>query len=98
MSQRYPDITSPQFGQQARSAIVELVLQHLPLGIDGSKIDDRLAWEILCYAALKRITIESACLQLAEAPSANTVREHLQAVLDPAPEAMRALEGELNQT
>jgi len=98
MSQRYPDITSPQFARQARSAIVELVLQHLPLGIDGSKIDDRLAWEILCDAALKRITIESACLELAEVPSANTVREHLQAALSPEPAEMQALEVQLNQT
>ena len=29
MSQRYPDINSPQFGQQARSAIVGLVLAYL---------------------------------------------------------------------
>src|SRR6266852_7909407 len=98
MSQRYPDITSPQFGQQARSAIVELVLAHLPLRIDGSKIDDRLAWEILCYASVKRITIESACLALAGAPSANTVREHLQAALDPSPAEMQALEAQLNDT
>ncbi len=32
MSQRYLDITSPQFGQQARAAIVELALAHLPVG------------------------------------------------------------------
>lgn len=98
MSQRYPDITSPQFGQQARSAIVELVLAHLPLGIDGSKIDDRLAFEILCYASLKRITIESACLELNQAPSGNTVREHLNAALSPEPEQMKELEARLNQT
>src|SRR5205823_7015895 len=61
MSQCYPDINSPQFGQQARATIVGLVLAHLPLGIDGRKIDDRLAWDILCYAPVKRISIESAC-------------------------------------
>jgi hypothetical protein len=71
MSQRYPDINSPQFGQQARSTLVELMLAHLPLGIDGRKIDDRLAWDILCYASVKRISIESACLELADAPSGN---------------------------
>lgn len=98
MSQRYPDITSPQFGRQARSAIVALVLAHLPLGIDGTKIDDRLAWDILCYASLKRITIESACLELNEAPSGNTVREHLNASLLPEPTAMKALEAHLNET
>jgi putative transposase len=98
MSQRYPDINSPQFGQQARSAIVELVLAHLPLGIDGSKIDDRLAFEILCYASVKRISIESACLALAGAPSGNTTREHLDAALDASREGMRELEAQLNRT
>jgi len=98
MSQRYPDITSPQFGQQARSVIVELVLAHLPLGIDGNKIDDRLAWDILCYASVKRITIESACLALAGAPSGNTTRTHLEAALDPTREGMQALERQLNTT
>jgi len=98
MSQRYPNITSPQFGQQARSAIVELVLAHLPLGINGTRIDDRLAWDILCYASLKRITIESACLELKEAPSGNTVREHLNASLSPEPKEMKWLEARLNET
>jgi hypothetical protein len=98
MSQRYPDINSPQFGQQARSTLVELVLAHLPLGIDGRKIDDRLAWDILCYASVKRISIESACLELADAPSGNTTREHLDAALDPSRAGMRELEAQLNQT
>jgi hypothetical protein len=79
MSQRYPDINGPQFGQQARAPIVGLVLAHLPLGIDGRKIDDRLAWDILCYASVKRLSIESACVELADAPSGNTTREHLDA-------------------
>ena len=98
MSQRYPDINSPQFGQQARSTLVELMLAHLPLGIDGRKIDDRLAWDILCYASVKRISIESACLELADAPSGHTTREHLDAALDPSGAGMRELEGQLNQT
>ena len=97
MSQRYPDINSPQFGQQTRSTLVELVLAHLPLGIDGRKIDDRLAWDILCYASVKRSSIESACLELADAPSGNTTREHLDAALDRSRAGMRELEAQLNQ-
>jgi DDE family transposase len=97
MSQHYPDINSPQFGQQACSTIVELVLEHLPLGIKGSKIDDRLALDILCYASVKRISIESACMELAGAPAGNTPREHLDAALDPSREGIRELEARLNQ-
>jgi hypothetical protein len=97
MSQRSPDINSPQFGQQTCAPIVGLVLAHLPLGIDGRKIDDRLAWDILCYASVKRISIESACVELADAPSGNTTREHLDAALDPSRDGMRELESQLNQ-
>jgi hypothetical protein len=97
MSQRYPDINSSQFGQQARALIVGLVFAHLPRGIDGRKIDDRLAWDILCYASVKRISIESACVELADAPAGNTTREHLDAALDPSRDGMRELEAQLNQ-
>jgi hypothetical protein len=97
MSQRYPDINSPQFGRQACAPIVGWVLAHLPLGIDGRKIDDRLAWDILCYASVKRISIESACVELADAPLGNTTREHLDAALDPSRDGMHELESQLNQ-
>jgi putative transposase len=97
MSQRYPDITNPQLGEQAQAAILAFVLAHLPLGIEGRDINDQLAWEILCYAALKRCSIESACLALAGAPSGNTVREHLKEALDASPAGLRELERLLNQ-
>jgi hypothetical protein len=61
MSQRYPDINSPQFGQQARSAIVGLVLAHLPLGIEGRKIDDRLAWDSLLRLGQTHLDRERLC-------------------------------------
>src|SRR5581483_6151010 len=98
MSQRQLDITSPSFGQQVRSLLLELVLRHLPPGITGDKINDEVAWEILCYAATRRTSLEQAALALADAPSANTVREHLNAVLDPTPAGLAALEALINQT
>lgn len=98
MSQRQVEFTSPTFGQQVRSLLLELVLAHLPLGICGDKIDDPLVWEILCYAATRRTSIEQATLALVEAPSGNTVREHLRAALDPAPGGLRQLEAQLNAT
>src|SRR5919198_3881538 len=89
MSQHYPDINSPQFGQQACSTIVEGVLEHLPLGIKGNKIDDRLALGILCYASVKRISIESACRELAGAPSGNPRASTWTPALDPSREGIR---------
>jgi hypothetical protein len=59
MSQRYPDINSPQFGQQARSTLVELMLTHLPAGIDGRKIDDRLVCRL---GYLRRNSTSCRCL------------------------------------
>jgi Transposase DDE domain len=98
MSQRQLKITSPAFGQQVRSLLLELVLAHLPLGIAGDKINDEVAWEILCYAATRRTSLEQAALALVSAPSANTVREHLNAVLDPTPTGLAELEALINQT
>jgi hypothetical protein len=74
-----------------------LVLEHLPLGIEGSKIDDRLALGILCCASVKRISIESACMELAGASSGKSKREHLYAALEPSREGIRELEARLNQ-
>ncbi len=98
MSKRPFELIKPAAAGQVRSAIVELVLAHLPLGIEARSLDDELAWDILCYAALNQTTIESACLELAEAPSGNTVREHLGTALEPSCEGMTELEAQLNHT
>jgi putative transposase len=98
MSQRYPEINSLPFSQQVRSTLLSILLPHLPLGIVGRNLDDALAYDILCYASVKRISIESACQTLAEAPSGNTVREHVTAALIPDREGMGGLEAQLNHT
>lgn len=98
MSQRHLNINSPNFSEQARSTLIKILLSNLPLGIAGRQLDDQLAYEILCYASVKRVTIESACLQLAGAPSANTLREHLNEALEPDRARMEALEAQINQT
>lgn len=98
MSKRHLELTKPTLAAQVRSAILKLVLAHLPLGIEARSLNDELAWDILCYAALNRTTIESACQELAGAPSGNTVREHLGAVLEPSREGVVELEAELNRT
>jgi hypothetical protein len=77
-------------------AILCLVLEHLPLGIDGRLIDDELAWDILCYAALHQATIESACLELVATPSGNAMHEHLHRSLPPTREAAEQLEAHIN--
>jgi hypothetical protein len=47
MSQRCPDLSSPACGRQVLEALVELLCQHLPLGVWGLTINDPLVWTIL---------------------------------------------------
>lgn len=98
MSQRQREITNPSFGAQVCGLLLDLVLRHWPLGLTGRKVTDQVAWELLCYAALRRSSIEQAAHALPEAPSANSLREHLAAVLDPTPEGLAELEARINRT
>jgi hypothetical protein len=82
MSKRHIKDTRPVFSAQLRNAIAEVACPNVPLGIVGRELDDERLWEILGYAAVNQTTIESACQELASAPSGNTVREHLAATLD----------------
>jgi hypothetical protein len=97
MSQRCPDLNSPAFGRQVLDALVELLCQHLPLGVWGLKINDPLVWTILAHAASRRTTIEQAALSLQTAPSANTVREHLRKALPLTVAELRQLERGINR-
>jgi hypothetical protein len=97
MSQRYPEINSPPFSQQVRSPLLSILLPHLPLNIVGRDLDDALAYDMLCYASVKRISIESACQTLAQAPFGNTVREQVTAALIPDREGRGGLEAQLIQ-
>ena len=82
MSKRHVKDTKPVFSAQLRRAIAEVACPNIALGIVGRELDDDRLWEILGYAAVNQTTIESACQELAQAPSGNTVREHLAATLD----------------
>jgi Transposase DDE domain len=97
MSQRRPDLSKLAFGRQALASLVELLCQHLPLNLWGLKINDPLAWTILCYAASRRTTIEQAALSLKTAPSANTIREHLREALPVEIAEVRQLEPRINR-
>ncbi len=70
--------------------------EHIPLRIDGRELDDAGLWESLMYASVNQLTIESACQELAQVPSGNTVREHVAKALDNHREAVVQLEEQLN--
>lgn len=96
MSKRQYKDTRPVFSAQLRNAIVEVASQNIPLGITGRELDDERLWEILGYASVNQLTIESACHELEEAPSGNTVREHLGESLDDQRQEVVKLEEALN--
>ena len=81
---------------QVRTALLSLLEEQLPLGIDGRVVDDATVWDILLYASVQGTTIEGACTELHTA-SGNTVREHLTAALDETPPGLLDLEQQLNQ-
>ena len=88
--------TRPTLSRQMRQVMQRILQTHLPFGIEGQDLDDEMVWDILLYASVNGITIESACSELAGVPSGNTVRPHLHAVLEPSGFGVCALEDQLN--
>jgi putative transposase len=82
--------------EQVRALAVELLVQQLPLGLDGYRYADADVHQVLVAAAAQARSVESVARQLAAAPSANRVRqvlaEQLFAQTDP-----EALEDECNR-
>ena len=96
MTKRKIKDTRPVISAQLREAVLQVTQTHLPLEIAGRELDDRQVWEILIYAAVNQMTIESSCQELASVPAGNTVREHLSAALDNQRLGVVALEMQLN--
>lgn len=69
---------------------------HLKLDIHGRELDDEMLWDILSYASVNGVMIETASNELEGAPSGNTVREHLTGALDETRAGVVALEAQLN--
>lgn len=97
MRQRSLDLTSPAFGKQALSHLVNWLCQQLPLHAVGTKVNDAVLWTMLCYAATRRTTLEQTALRLDKVPAANTAREQLRACLPADRAGLHQLEQRLNQ-
>lgn len=96
MSKRQQQHTQPVLSTQVRKILLTTLERHLPLGIQGRDFDDEQVWDILTYASVNGTTIETACHELADVPSGNTVREHVGAALDASRAGVIALEAQLN--
>src|SRR5262249_18816303 len=61
--------------EQVQTLTTELLVDHLPLGLDGYRYGDADLFNVLVAAAAQQRSIESVCQQLEAAPSANWVRQ-----------------------
>jgi putative transposase len=77
--------------RQVLEAFIALVRPRLPLDLQNTRItaDDILA--VLGYASVHRTSIDAACHELKDAPSANRLREVLTEALADRPQVQRAL-------
>lgn len=69
-------------GEDVRRVVEQTLQEHLNLAIEGYKCDRRCVVNVLVKAAMEGQTIESVCEDMAKEVGSNTVREHLNAVLD----------------
>ena len=77
---------------QVLDALMGILRWRVPLELQNTRITEDDIWYVLSYAAAHRTTIESACVELEDAPSGNRFREVLRAAL---PDRM-TLQRELN--
>jgi len=96
MSQRQSNSIQSGFGEQSLAALQAHLCEPLPLGCFRTKVNDGAIWQLLCYASARRTTIEQTVRMLADAPSANRVREKLRIILPVSLPEIRQLEGRLN--
>jgi len=77
--------------QQVLNALINIVRPYLPLDLRNTRMtaDDILA--VLGYASAHRISMDAACHELEDAPSANRLREVLAAALPDRTTLQRAL-------
>jgi len=77
--------------QQVLNALIAIVRPHLPLDLRNTRItaDDIIA--VLGYASAHRVSMDAACHELKEAPSANRLREVLAKALPDRATLQRAL-------
>lgn len=97
MNKRQKEHNPPSLSWQVRQALLKTVQTYVPLDIQSRCLDAEKAWDILIYASVTGSSIENACNTLADVPSGNTVREHLNRTFSRSRFEVLALEEELNE-
>ena len=69
-------------GEDVRQKVEAIVENYLKIAITGYKCDKRCVIQVLVKAAIEGQTIESVCNDLTVEVESNTVRDHLNGLLD----------------
>ncbi|MEO7841619.1 MAG: transposase, partial [Anaerolineales bacterium] len=77
MSKPTGKITRTVRSEQVLKAFVEVVRKNMPLDLKNTRITTEDIIYALAYANIHRLSIESACQELQDAPSGNRLREVL---------------------
>jgi hypothetical protein len=77
--------------QQVLNALIAIVRRYLPLDLQNTRITAEDIIAVLGYASAHRISMDAACHELKEAPSANRLREVLVQALPDRAILQRAL-------
>lgn len=77
--------------QQVLNALIRAVRPYLPLDLQNTRISAEDIIAVLGYASANRISMDAACHELKEAPSANRLREVLAKALPDRATLQRAL-------
>src|SRR5512134_1060851 len=84
-------ITRTIRSEQVLNAFRQVVRRNLPLDLKNTHITSDDIFDVLAYANTHRLSIESACQELQEAPSGNRLREVLAAALPDRVSVQRAV-------
>lgn len=77
--------------QQVLNALIAIVRPYLPLDLRNTRITEEDIIAVLGYASVHRVSMDAACHELKEAPSANRLREVLAQALPDRKVLQRAL-------
>ena len=91
MSKTTSKVTRTIRSEQVLNAFMQVVRKNLPLDLKNTRISAEDILYVLGYANVHRLSIESACQELQEAPSGNRLREVLAESLPDRSGMQRAL-------
>lgn len=77
--------------QQVLSALIYIVRRYLPLDLRNTRITEDDIIAVLGYASANRTSVDAACQELQDAPSANRLREVLAKALPDRAKLQQAL-------